>query len=57
MRVLKIGCAPGKVINDVVIVTEHGEDTFGSCEQVRNTVVDTESGPVEMDGVDVVTRL
>ena len=38
----KLGCAPGEVINEVMLFT---------------TTVDTEPGRVETDSVDVVTKL
>jgi len=47
---------PGEVINEVVIVGRQGEDG-STCAQVLITRVDTESDPVEMDSVDVVTKL
>ena len=57
MSFKKISCAPGRVINEVVFVVTHGRDAFAAGVQVVITTDDTEPGAVEMDSVDVVTKL
>ena len=57
MSFLKKSSAPGTVTTEVVVIVTHGRDAFAAGVQVVPTTDDTEPSPVEMDSVDVVTKL